>query len=114
MKNQTSKKNLEKIRKEEEMKGVGLFVLETSIGNLSEYEKEIKGNITYSDFLTISKDYAYFKFLPYGLNLKINQNYITLSEDTILSNIYWKCNAACRDNCDCESEICLCIEGRCI
>lgn len=111
--NQTKEFHLAAIRENDQLIGVGLIVIKNREENNIPYCKQVHQDINYAQVLKLGKEAIAMKFIPYGFGVKIRGESIVLSSFDSIHENDWFCNGYCASSSDCNSEVCLCVEGMC-
>jgi|GEM_PF-2581425 len=112
--NKTQKEHRDFIKGEENShKGVGLFINKKREENT--LEKVIVIDITYIEAKDYGKDSLSFKFLPYGIKIKVQGKlYSFRTFESLPIEKYYVCNGEpCKKDEDCFylSHTCQCVKG---
>lgn len=112
-KNQTDERILRKVQRQpNSIRGVGLFVSKKG-GKLS---KRIVPRLTYNEAIHLGDSSIAFKFIPYGENVRIDDEVYRLISIRSIPKARWLCIGKCTNDKDCRhiSEVCICAEGECL
>lgn len=113
--NQRREDFLELIRRNEDLKSVGISlnrVNPTNIGN-STLTKSVRKGLSYDEALAWARDCVVFKYIPYRVKIKHRGQFINFSPYDSIPEEHWLCVGKCQSSEDCSSEICLCVQGEC-